>query len=303
VGKEILYSVAKTSTGQLIKAADAQKGQAYNCLVCSQPLIFRKGTHKRPHFAHKTLSPNCTPETALHYGFKSLLYSKIQDHIDRKQPLEIQWGCNYCHSRHTGNLLKKAVQVKLEHHLGACQPDIALLGQDGRTLAVIEIIVTHFPEQKALSYYEQNQIAVVSYVLRSDDDINCLDSPILKPDDVDLCLHPKCPKCHRHMSKKRLLIIDAKCWKCCSPMRVAALRGDAGYEGDFSTSDIQLATQHGAFLVERYRQTEGEKYVVNTCRKCRRFIGTYYLFIDYVAVPEYGREELDAGYYCPSCGL
>ncbi|MBV5310240.1 competence protein CoiA family protein [Chromatium okenii] len=294
--KDILYSIGRTSVGQLIKAVDAEKGISYTCPACSQVLILRKGTRKRPHFAHKTLSPNCTPETALHYVFKILLFSKIQKHFDQQLPLEMQWDCPACGGVHTGNLLKKAVKVVLEHNLGTCQPDIALLNEFNCTVAVIEVVVTHAPEQTALDYYKNNHIAVVSYKLKSDEDFNRLDAPILKPDSVDVCKNPKCSKCENYMSKKHLLIIDGNCWKCQAPMKVAAL-----YEGNFSLSDIQLATQYGVLMKLHYSRTLGMKYVANTCRKCGAFIGDHYLFTDYVAVDSYNRQELDAGYYCHHC--
>ncbi|UKP01449.1 competence protein CoiA family protein [Nostoc sp. UHCC 0870] len=302
IGKEILYSIAKTDSGELVKAVDAEKNENYLCLVCDQTLILHKGTKKRPHFTHKSLSSNCKPETALHYGFKVLLHQSIQAHINRKQPLEIRWKCKYCSGgSHSGNLLKKATQVELEYDLGICRPDIALLDSSGKIIACIEVIVTHAPSRTTLEYYKQNRIALVSYVLKSDQDIYRLNNPILQPDAVDLCLNPKCPECGMHMPKKYMLIINGKCWKCNSPMKVAALRGDAGYEGDFSASDIQLANQHGAFLAKRYSKTAGEEYVVNTCRKCQAIIGSHYLFTDYVAFSEYSREKLEAGYYCPHC--
>ena len=305
VAKEILYSIAETSTGQLVKAGDAEKGESYVCPGCSGSFILRKGSQKRPHFAHKNLSPNCTPETVLHYSFKTLLCQKIQDCIDRKSLLEIHWNCDLCGGRHTGNLLKKAVQVKSEHNLGSCQPDVALLDQNGCPIAVIEVIVTRAPEQAALNHYKLNQIAVVTYVLESDEDIHRLDSPVLEPDSVDLCTTPKCSKCGEHTTKKRLLIIEANCWKCRAPMKVAALRADKGYLsiGGFIDLDIQLATQHGAFLQSHYSQTAGERYVANTCRRCKAFIGNHYLFGDYVADLALDRQELDAGYYCPGCDL
>ena len=301
ISKDILYSIAKTLAGKLVLAVDASKDVPYTCLVCSQPLILRKGLKKRPHFAHKNLTPNCSAETALHSGFKTLLHNKIQHYIDHKQPLEIQWDCGYCDGMHTGNLLKKAVQVKLEYRLGKYQPDIALLDSLGRSNAVIEVIVTHAPEEEVLEYYRENKIAVVCYVLKSDKDIERLDSPHLKPDSVDLCLNPKCPECGGYMAKKCLLIIDGKCWKCRAPMKVAALRGDMGYEGGFSASDVKLAKEHGVFLAQRYSRTAQEKYVANECRNCGAFIGDHYLFTDYVAVSSYAREEFDAGYYCPQC--
>lgn len=301
--KDILYSVAEIPTGQLIKACDANKGASYTCPACKQPFVFRKGSQKRPHFAHKVLSPNCTPETALHYSFKTLLYDKIQKHLDRDSPLRIQWTCSNCKEIHTGNLLKKAVQVRLEHNLGTCQSDIALLDRNDCAIAAIEVVVTHAPERATLQYYKQNQIAVVVYSLKSDEDIERLDKEILEPNDVKLCTNPKCLKCGERMQRKNLLIIDAKCWKCYAPMKVAALQSRSGYIGlsDFSESDIQLANQNGCFLKSQYSQVVEDKYVANTCQKCRRFIGNRYLFGDYVADLEYEREELNAGYYCPHC--
>lgn len=75
--KTILYSIGRTTSGQLIKAVDTEKETPYACPVRDRQLILRKGK-KRPHFAHKALSPNCTPESALHHGFKTLLFDKIQ---------------------------------------------------------------------------------------------------------------------------------------------------------------------------------------------------------------------------------
>lgn len=301
ITKDILYSIGKTSLGQLIKAVDAEKGGSYVCPVCDQEFVLRKGVRKRPHFAHKVLSINCTPETALHYGFKTLLFRKIEESIAQKSPLELKWKCSTCGGQHTGNLLKKATTVKLEHSLGTCQPDIALLDEHDSTIAVIEIIVTHAHEQKTLDYYKDNRIAVVSYWLKSDEDINRIDSVILEPDRVAVCSNPKCSRCGNHKSRKRLFIIEGNCWKCQAPMKVAAIQGDMGYEGNFSESDIQLATQRGVFMKSHYSRTAGKRYTANTCRRCGAFIGDHYLFNDYVADLEYERLEIEAGYYCPCC--
>lgn len=303
MAKDILHSVAETLTGEFIKACDADKGGSYSCPACKQPFIFRKGSKKRPHFAHKVLSPNCTPETALHYTFKTLLHQKIQKCLNQKSPLRIEWNCSNCLEIHTGNLLKKAVCVKLEHNLGTCQPDIALLDENDRVIAVIEVIVTHEPEQAALEYYEQNQIYVIRYSLKFDNDIERLDAEVLKPDDINLCVNQKCKECGKNMQKKQLIIINSKCWKCYSPMKVAALQSRLrNIElSDFSKEDIELANQKGCFLKVQYSNVEKGKYVANTCRRCNRFIGNHYLFGDYVADLECEREELDAGYYCSYC--
>lgn len=301
IAKDILYSIGISPSGKLIKAVNAEKGVLYTCPACRQDLVLRRGARKRPHFAHKALSPNCNPETALHHSFKTLLFDKIQKHLEQQAPLELQWNCSACGGQHTGNLLKKATLVELEYNLGYCQPDIALLDERGVAVAVIEIIVTHPPEKSTLDYYKNNHIAVVSYELETDEDINRLESSILKPDNVDVYTNPKCSKCGSYKAKKRLLIIEGNCWKCGELMKVEALRGDMGYEGSFSKSDIQLATDNGVFMKQHNSRTAKIRYFASTCRKCGAFVGDHYLFTDYVAVPSYPRQEVDAGYYCPYC--
>ncbi|MEN8446488.1 MAG: competence protein CoiA family protein, partial [Cyanobacteria bacterium J06555_13] len=195
----ILYSIAKTESGKLIKAAEAEKGPLYFCPHCNTTLVLKKGQKKRPHFAHKSLSPNCKPETALHYGFKTLLAEKIRGHLDRNQALDIAWDCKACGSRHSGNLLRKAVAVELEHDLKVCRPDIALLDDRGKVIAAIEVIVTHSPEQSTLDYFRSNNIALVCFELKSDEDVSRLERSTLKPDNVEVCRNPKCNQCGRHM--------------------------------------------------------------------------------------------------------
>ena len=304
---DILYSIATTPTGQIVNASDAEKGNDYICPLCKNQFILRKGKRKRPHFAHKNLSPNCNPETALHHSFKNLLAKKIQEHIDNKKPLEIRWKCGKCHDYHSGNLLKKAVQVKVEHNLGSYRPDIALLGQDNKPVAVIEVIVTHAPEQQALDFYKQNKIAVVHFTLKSDKDIHLLNRSILETDKLDLCTNPKCSTCGNRMARKSFLIVDGECWKCSAPMKVGCLLDKNSYiQGyvdtiDFSQSDIRFATQQGCCLKSHYSRTARERYVANTCRSCGAFIGEHYLSREYINNEKYRNTEHDAGFYCLEC--
>lgn len=300
MAKDILYSIAETPIGQLINAIDADKQSAYLCPACKQPLLFRKGLKKRPHFAHKVFTPNCTPESALHYSFKTLLYHKIKEHLNLGLALPIQWSCSKCHELHTGNLLKKAVEVRLEYNLGNCRPDIALLDRNGYVIAVIEVVVTHRPEEKTLDYYRQNQIFVITYLLKSDREIDRLDLVTLAPDSINLCINPKCLKCGEHMWRRHLLIIDAKCWNCRAPMKVAMSHAEDAAIYDFSNYDIELANQNGCFLKRRYSDN-GTIYVVNTCLKCSKYIGTHYLLVDYLFNTYLPIKRIEAEYYCFHC--
>lgn len=299
----ILYSIAITSTGQMVNAIDAEKGIDYTCPLCKQPFIFRKGKEKRPHFAHKNLSPNCTPETALHYSFKNLLAKKIQKYIDIEKALAIKWKCEQCHEYHSGNLLKKAVQVETEYDLGSCRPDIVLLGKNNRPVAVIEVIVTHAPEPKALEFYKQNKIAVVSYVLKTDEDISRLESPILEPNKVNLCTNPRCSKCKLTMTKRRLLIVDAECRECSEPMKLASLESIRGFiRGEFTKSELELATRQGCLLKTKFIRGTNYKYSSNTCNRCHHSMDSISdLMCDINYFRNDSSQEFDTGFYCPHC--
>jgi hypothetical protein len=301
MGKEILYSLATNELGDLVMADTALRGRTYFCPSCKAEMVFRMGEKVRPHFAHKNLSQNCSPETVLHFGFKRLLFERISRALDAGERLIIQWGCEACDGSHKGNLLKRATHVQEEYNLGACRPDIGLLGKQGMVVAAIEIVVTHFPDQSTIEYYKANGIPLIVFTLKSDTEIWRASEEVLSPDIVDVCLNPKCPRCNEHMSRMRLLIIDANCWRCKSPMKVGALSGDAGYEGEFNADQIALANQNGANIKTRYSKATRDRYAANTCKKCNAFIGNHYLFTDYVAAEELPRTEIDASFYCPGC--
>lgn len=202
----ILYTVALDQFENLIKAIDAEKGNDFFCPVCKTELILRKsgktgkGT-KRPHFAHRSLTPNCTPETALHYSFKNLLATKIKRHLTNKTPLPISWDCIHCGIKHSGNLLKRISEVRVEHNLVVCRPDIALLDYEAKLFAVIEIIVTHKIEENVIKYFQDNNVILIQIKLASDNDIDNLENKIANPDSVDACYNPKCKICGHFQQK------------------------------------------------------------------------------------------------------
>lgn len=301
MGKQILYSLAANEVGDFVLADAAQRGHAYFCPSCRKEMVFRMGAKVRPHFAHKNLSHNCSPETVLHFGFKRLLFERISASLLAGERLSLQWDCDSCSGTHSGNLLKRASHVQEEFGLGACRPDIALLDGKGNVVAAIEIVVTHSPEPSTIEHYKKMSIPLIVFELKSDAELSRASEDVLRPDIVDVCLNPKCPRCHRHMPRMKLLVIDGECWRCKAPMKVGALRGDAGYEGGFDAAQIALANQHGANIRTRYSRTVRDRYAANTCTRCNAFIGNHYLFTDYVAMPDYSRIELDAGYYCPVC--
>jgi Competence protein CoiA-like family len=315
----ILYTVATDKNGNLIKANDAEKGDDFFCPVCNSDLILRKSGNtgkgsKRPHFAHRSLTPNCTPETALHYSFKNLLAKKIDNYIQTSTPLLISWGCQYCGVTHTGNLLKKIKSVKVEYYLSVCKPDIALIDNDNKVFAVIEVVVTHKPEENVINFYNDNDIILIQVNLTSDKDIDDLEIKISQPDIVSTCYNPKCKTCGQFQQKKVMTIIDGPCWKCGTTMKVATISSSNGglvrgstnnlSPSEFTDDEITFAQSKGVLLKTQYSKTVNEKYVANSCNKCGTFAGDHYLFTQYVAPASYGElpsETFDIGYLCEYC--
>lgn len=300
---DILYSTAWNHNRELTKAADAQKGELYECLSCDQRLVLKQGKIKRAHFSHKAVSTNCTPESVLHYSFKTLLCEKIHNYLNEGSSFGIEWNCNYCNEVHQGNLLKKVVKCELEYNLGVCRPDIALLAEDGRVVAAIEVVVTHSPEQRALDYYKKNQIALILLSLVTDEDLQRLDSSILKIDELDLCPNPKCTRCGEHQFLRCMTIIQGQCSACFAPIKLAVLGDHATrYQGilNFSLSEVNFANDKGVYLTEQYSRRLRRKYLSTTCRACNFSGASHFLYRDYLSIDsKCERETFNLGYYCP----
>lgn len=277
--KSILYSTALHEEN-IVEAKDAIKGKLYTCAVCNGEMIPRQGKLKRPHFAHKALTENCTPESALHYGVKVLLARKLKKHIATQQPLEIEWGCRYCLETHIGNLVKKASRVEVEYNLGKCQPDIALLDATERVIAAIEVVVTHEPEQQALDYYQNEKIGVVVFRLKSDDDLKRI-SAKMHPDEVYSCLNPRCDRCHERTNKRELVMIQSECRRCHKPMPVAAFMG-GGLCGTFFPSDIELAKSKGVRIGAWKSNRSPWRRPTSACPHCKAVIGLPWLWDEHV---------------------
>lgn len=312
--KDILYTVAYDKGGNLIKATESEKGNDFYCPICKGELTLRKSGKtgkgsKRPHFAHQNLTPNCNPETALHFSFKNLLYKYLEEHITGNIPLQFSWVCKYCNETHTGNLLKKIKSVRLEHDLGICKPDIALLDKENKVFAVVEVVVTHKPEDEVLKHYKDNDIILIQINLKSDKDIDDLENKISKPDFVQFCYNPKCAKCGYYLHKTIMTIIDGECWKCKKIMKVAIVEGGEERESShagpdkFTKKEIDFARSKGVIIEEHYSMTVNERYLANTCGHCGTFVGSFYL-CEYFVIENDGifpPDSFHIGYHCDNC--
>ena len=100
-----------------------------------------------------------------------MLIKLFEDSILENKQLIINWTCNYCNKIYSENLLTKVVFIREEFTLAECRPDIALLDKEENVFAVIEIVVSHKPEEHVIQYYKDNKIILIQINLLSEDDL------------------------------------------------------------------------------------------------------------------------------------
>ena len=194
--KEILHEFAITRNGIIVSAKNAPKGEDYFCPSCKDKFILKNSGKtgrgsRRPHFAHNNFEGNCSYESYLHNTFKIKTLEIINEYINKKLPLNVSWKCNNCNLIHNGNFL--IADVKIEHNMKECIPDIALFDHTGRVFAVIEIIYKHPPEEKTVIFYLQNKIILIQVNIFSEEALNNVENRIRNPTSINICLRQQIP--------------------------------------------------------------------------------------------------------------
>lgn len=96
-----------------------------------------------------------------------------------------------------------------------------------------------------------------------------------------------------------LYLVQAHCWSCFKPVKVAMLKGATpqhfyGPEA-FNPHIIGLATSHGAVIQPQFSRKKQTTQPGNTCPNCKAYIGEHYLFTEYFMTAldgQYGYEKV-----------
>lgn len=282
--KEILYTSAIDQDGNLVHVNCAEKGKTYYCPLCKKEFILRKSGKtgkgsKRPHFAHNEVTTNCTPEGVLHHSFKRKLIDLLNQTISEKGILIVNWRCRICTKDYkktsiNRNLLAKVVQVREEYHLQVCRPDIALLDVNGNVIAVIEVVVTHAPEEKTISYYRENGITLIQLNIQSEEDLLNVKEKISNPDIVTFCLIPNCPFFDFHKSRRKLAIGSVRCSNCLNTKRTYRLVVDSVF-GQMNTNiltegEIESLVDNKVCIKVEANKVTGVHIPIVECLGCKR---------------------------------
>ena len=299
---KLLLPYAYDTDGNLVSIDDVTKGQKYTCPACGAELSLKiskippgQKHHRRNHFAHKGNTDNHCSESFLHKLFKERCAEYIRNKIAKHEDLYFECFCEDCFKQHKGNLLKKAEKVVLEYDLGVCKPDIALLDGNDKVIIVIEIVVTHKPEDKVLKYYEENNIACLQINVNDFSDCDNIEEKLSHPSKIIKCPLPKCPKCGERMGKRKLIITTTHCQNCGQNMKIAMVLEDDVFllqPSKFNKEEISLAKELGANIRVKYENTSKTSYLANICRHCNAPLS-------YDHSPH--EEERDVGYGCFHC--
>ena len=291
--------------GRLVHISEVDSGLRQDCVCpeCKMPLVARKGALKVHHFAHST-ETNCQPETVAHLLGKQLLAEKIAVAIQSKIPVPVTWKCGECHDSHEMNLVQDVAQVRLEHSLGSLRPDIVLFGADDKVRAVVEIVVSHAPEENVLGYCTTNKIPVFEYRIKKIGDLEAMRmAERLDPSKATFCTRPKCEKCGKPLFPRMLFVVPGKCWKCDVDMQIAFV-GCGGMPlspEEMTDAEVAEAEKRGAILHMNASATRGETCRSNTCPFCGMPTGNEYLHnFWHLADEDHG---LPTGMCCMDCEL
>jgi hypothetical protein len=303
----ILYIFARDQNNQSVHIQNATKSNEYFCLYCGAPMIVRNSEKKlrRPHFAHKANVTNCSPESALHFYAKNLLYNKLKDAMNESEKVfRFAWDCEHCHEEHHVNLIKRTKEVSLERKVAEYRPDISLADIDGKTYAAIEVVVSHKPEEEAVTYYKENKIHLIQIIIKNEVEIELLNADVIKGLFL-ACKNPKCDNCKKYMFKKHLYILNSGCPRCGETMKNAIISCHYFKYGPerFEESELRMARQNGVFIQNRYSKTIKSKYNANVCPKCFAFRGQFFISELVYEIDDDSPDckKIDLGFGCVHC--
>lgn len=267
--------------GRLVHVSTVERGLkcAAICPVCHQAVVARKGTKIRHHFAHYP-GANCSAETALHYIARQLISDKLHAALSGRKGLRVHWKCLVCANHHSLNLLHNVANITTEKALEDCRPDIALLDRNRQPTALIEIVVSHRPDQAVLALSARRQIPLLIFRLNTATDLEELErSPLLSPTVVLYCPRQQCQQCGAPLFAKRLYILDGRCWRCGGPMKIAFLDVNNKLFGPafFSENDRLYARERGVAFRQHFNHKRQETEITLACPICGTVTGNRYL--------------------------
>lgn len=298
-------------------AALSERPSGLLCVGCGESVILRSGEYRRAHFAHRTGATCSGGETALHRTAIQVIAEGVVAAAREGRGYPFRLSCEHCDASREGNLARDPeCTVEIDRPLSnAIRPDILVRGGDGTPRYVIEVIVTHAPEDAALAEYRRHDLPVIA-VRPTWDKMESFRSGLteLEPhhnssdgaslDLLGRCRFPRhlesedgdirpCRTCQQRARLVTLEVSEMACWSRSCTRRVRVLDTYALIDGErvlvaASASDLHsspaIARELGVHLEMRYSKMAGMSYLANVC-ECGALCG------DNFAYGGYGNQE------------
>jgi len=136
---------ALSASGAVVEPSNGTRDDSYVCPACLEPVIFKVGEVRAPHFSHRP-DTQCNPETVLHRAAKLLLDRAANAWMSGAPAPVVEQACWLCETSWPRSLtefiptidsVRQEVQVAEGFVL-----DVAL-GWAGSTTFGLEVLVTH----------------------------------------------------------------------------------------------------------------------------------------------------------------
>ena len=178
---------ALDETRVLVDPSQAEKGRVYLCPGCGDPVIFKKGAVKVPHFSHRA-GTGCTQESIIHKTAKRLVQQMVTNWRSGYGPVpKVLRQCENWVHKFSQPLPDKVTSAELEYRLpGGRVVDVALMS-GSQPVAGVEIRVSH-----AVDEIKAADIPIPFIELKG---IDILAKPDLWVPIVDQFRATKCPVC------------------------------------------------------------------------------------------------------------
>ncbi|WP_162508158.1 competence protein CoiA family protein [Alistipes onderdonkii] len=210
--------------GELVWIKDARRNDKFTCVSCGGEMIVKQGKVREWHFAHKTLSENCSHESYLH----SLAKIKIHDWFYRADQfmlgLNTEFKCShidsciwfdignpsYCiqEKLHIIDLKKYYNSCDIERTYNSFRADLFVYNnQFSKSPIFIEICVNHPCSEEKIN----SGIRIIEIVIKSEEEIESIISSTISERDDCIRLYNFNPKsqvidsCYKELTKFVLL--------------------------------------------------------------------------------------------------
>lgn len=198
----IRYPYALDSDGRIVNIYSSHSGESYQCLVCRNPMLAKRGKVRQPHFAHKQSKSCSDPDSALHRIAQSLIIQSLDSARNCNEEYRIGYPCPDCGECVSYNIAPSIIDMKAEDSIVAgTRSDIVLYRKD-RNPIVLEIVVTHDLEPDTRSRYVGSGLPVF-LIQPTWDSLSELELCPIAEETLNLEVTP-CISCKRKAEHKRL---------------------------------------------------------------------------------------------------